>query len=565
MYCEHEASDAAAAIGVTPDAAWWHGALIYQIYPLSFCDASGDGKGDLEGIIAKLDYLTNTLGVDAIWLSPIYLSPMLDFGYDITDHCRINPIFGDMATFERLLHEAHARRLKVLLDFVPNHTSSEHPWFIEAISSRDNPRQDWYVFRDSQPGGGPPNNWLAVFSGSSWQWHESRRQWSLHSFLHEIADLNWRNPDVAKAMLDAMRFWLDRGVDGFRMDVPNHIMKHPDLPDNPPAPTDAMNTYKDMGEWSRQLQLHNKNQPEGHEVYRQMRAVLDSYGPKNPRVMLGEIHIFDWREWAQYYGEKLDEFHLPFNFGLLNPEWNAQHVRKIIEDVEAALPPGAWANWVLGNHDEPRIASRFGEARARLATMLLLTLRGVATLYYGDEIGLPQAVIPAAQARDIWAKRVPDRPDLNRDGCRTPMQWSDEPGAHFSLRDAPEPWLPITGDYATRNVASQLRDPASMLSLARALISQRRQSPALRLGAYRTITDGIAASCFAFSRGVGDDEAKIILNFTNQPQRIDLADPRLTLSISTHGPCNATPLAAGFTLRPDEGAVFLKPRREHRK
>ena len=304
----------------TTDVEWWQTGVIYQIYPRSFMDANGDGVGDLAGVIGKLDYLSDTLGVDAIWLSPFYPSPMADFGYDVSDYCAVNPLFGDLATFDELVAQAHARDLKVIIDIVPNHTSDQHPWFQESRASRDNPKRDWYVWADPAADGGPPNNWLSVFGGPAWTLDESTGQYYLHSFLPEQPDLNWRNPAVKAAMFDVYRFWLDRGVDGFRIDVAHYVMKDPELRDNPPNPNAAVEAqlFKDLGEYGNWIHVNDKGHPDVHGVYRELRAILDEYSATAPRMMVGEIHDFDLEKWAAYYGEPgKREFHQPFNFALI--------------------------------------------------------------------------------------------------------------------------------------------------------------------------------------------------------------------------------------------------------
>ena len=508
-----------------PARPWWQTGVIYQIYPRSFNDTTGNGVGDLGGVIEKLDYLSDTLGVDALWLSPFYPSPMADFGYDVADFTDVHPLFGDLADFDRLVAEARGRGLKVIVDFVPNHSSDQHPWFVESRSSRENPKRDWYVWGDPQSDGGPPNNWLSVFGGSAWTLDEATGQYYLHSFLKEQPDLNWRNSAVREAMFDAMRFWLDRGVDGFRIDVAHFIMKDPQMRDNPLNPSPDGTFYKSMGDYDAQIHLYNKGHEDIHEVFRALRRLVDTYPDERPRMTVGEIHLFDWAEWARYYGDDLDELHMPFNFSLLHADRNAAALRRLVDELEAALPEGAWPNYVLGNHDEPRLASRYGEAGSRLAAMLLLTLRGTPTLYYGDEIGMRQAGIPPEQQQDPWGRRVPG---LGRDGCRTPMAWTAEAGAGFTT--AATPWLPLHDDYPTRNVAHQSQDPASLLQLYRRLLALRKTSPALQTGRYRPL-NGVPDGCFAFLREAAGQAFLIALNFSDDPQRIALSTPgRLLLS-----------------------------------
>ncbi|RPI20325.1 MAG: alpha-amylase, partial [Actinobacteria bacterium] len=359
---------------------WWQTAVIYQIYPRSFADADGDGIGDLPGILSRIDYLAHTLQVDAIWLSPFYPSPQKDYGYDVSDYTDVNPEYGTLDDFERLVAASHERGIRVIIDYVPNHSSDRHPWFVESRSSSDNPKRDWYVWRDPAPDGGPPNNWLSLFGGSAWAWDEATGQYYLHSFLEEQPDLNWRNPAVRAAMHDVLRFWLDRGVDGFRIDVAHFIAKDPEFRDNPPAPPDDdQGPFQRLDEYRAQLHPHDKGHPDVHQYFREIRSVLDDYGD---RYSVGEIHEFDWQTWAGFYG-KGDELHHVFDFSLIHTPWKAPAIRSLIDAQEAAIPDGAWPNHVLGNHDEPRIAFRRGQPAARVAAVLLLTTRGTPTLYYG--------------------------------------------------------------------------------------------------------------------------------------------------------------------------------------
>ena len=427
---------------------WWQTAVIYQVYPRSFQDSDGDGIGDLAGIVARLPYLAE-LGVDALWLSPIFVSPMADFGYDIAGYTDIDPLFGSMADFDALLAGAHARGIKVLLDFVPNHTSDRHPWFLESRSSRSNPKRDWYIWRNGAPGGGPSNNWLSEFGGPAWAFDERTGQYYYHAFLAAQPDLNWRNVETRAAMHEVMRFWLRKGVDGFRVDVMWHLIKDDALRDNPPNPD-----YRE-GEppYRRLLPLYSADRPEVHEVVRGLRAVVDEFPA---RVLIGEIYL-PVERLAAYYGRDLAGAHLPFNFSLLETPWRAPAIAQLIDSYEAALPAGGWPNWVLGNHDRPRLATRIGPEQARVAAMLLLTLRGTPTLYYGDEIGMRQSALPPDAARDPAALHVP-----GRDGARTPMQWD---GSTFGGFSTARPWLPLAKDFTANNVARQRADPGSLLNL----------------------------------------------------------------------------------------------------
>ena len=500
---------------------WWQTGVIYQIYPRSFKDTNGNGIGDLAGIIEKLDYLREILGVDAIWLSPFYPSPMKDFGYDVSDYTDVDRMFGDLATFEELLAQAHQRQLRIIIDLVVNHTSDQHAWFRESRTSRDNPKRDWYVWVDPKPDGSPPNNWLSVFGGSAWEWDEETGQYYLHSFLKEQPDLNYRNPEVRQAMANVMRFWLDRGVDGFRLDVAHYIMKDPELRDNPIASAPRQRGHRPLYEYDTQIHLYDKGHADLHQVYREFRQVVDSYNGDWPRVTIGEVHIFDLDEWATYYGTELDEIHMPFNFKLLYSNWEAMTARAVVDELEAALPDGAWPNYVLGNHDESRLASRIGKAQARVAAMLLLTLRGTPTLYMGDEIGMENVNIPPEYIQDPPGLL---HPAFGRDPCRTPMQWDDSPKAGFSDADVERLWLPLGDDYQEVNVERALEDPGSILNLYRRLLEFRKATPALQWGEYEPV-DPVPEDCFAFTRLAEDGPTLlVVLNFSSKDRKIGVPE-----------------------------------------
>jgi glycosidase len=528
---------------------WWQTGVVYQIYPRSFKDSNGDGVGDLAGVIEKMDYLSETLAVDAIWLSPFYPSPMADFGYDVSDYIGIDPVFGDLPTFDRLVEKAHRTGLNVIIDFVPNHSSDRHAWFLESRSSRDNPKRDWYVWRDARSDGSPPNNWLSVFGGSAWEWDEATRQYYLHSFLKEQPDLNWRNPEVKQAMFDVVSFWLDRGVDGLRIDVAHAIMKDPELRDNPPRWEEGSLHHKPMGEYDRQLHLHDKGHPDVHAVYRDLRTLLDEY--ETPRMAVGEIHLYEWEPWVRYYGEALDELHMPYNFMLLNTPWTAEGVRSVVDDLEDVLPEDAWPNYVLGNHDEPRLATRYGPGQARIAAMLLLTLRGTPTLYYGDELGLQDVEIPAHKVQDPAGK---DIPVLARDPCRTPMPWDSSPSAGFSTAAPEDLWLPVNYDRDTVSVEAQMDDPTSMLSLYRGLLRLRRREPALRVGSYRTVED-VPHEVFVYLRELGERRLLVALNFSERRRHVTLEGSGKLL-LSTALDRSRESVTGGIVLRANEGLIL---------
>jgi alpha-glucosidase len=489
--------------------AWWQRATIYQIYPRSFQDSDGDGVGDLNGIAQRLDALAD-LGVDALWISPFYPSPMADFGYDISDYCDVDPLFGTLADFDRLLAAAHARNIRIIIDYVPNHTSDEHPWFRESRASRTAPKRDWYIWRDGREGG-PPNNWGSVFGGPAWTWDEATGQYYFHQFTPEQPDLNWRNPDVRQAMFDVLRFWLERGVDGFRMDVVYMIWKHPDMPDQP-----FNHVVQGANIYGAQRHLYDYNQKGIQPIIRQIREVLDAYSARDghERVGIGEIWL-SIEDLVAYYGQEGDGLHMPFNFSLMEAPWKVEAVRAAVDAYEASLPPNGWPNYVLGNHDRDRLASRIGAAQTRVAAMLLLTLRGTPTLYQGDEIGMENG--------HITEETMVDPQGLNlglaysRDKCRTPMQWSAERSAGFSQG---RPWLPISPDYSTRNVQQQRADPHSLLTLYRALLVLRRGHEELQTGSYRALPSD--PGTFVYMREQGTTRTLVALNFSDTAKAIQM-------------------------------------------
>jgi alpha-glucosidase len=522
---------------------WWERGIIYQIYPRSFMDSNGDGIGDLAGIRSRLDYL-QWLGVDAIWISPIYPSPMADFGYDISNYTDIDPIFGTLDDFDALLADAHRRDLKVLLDYVPNHTSDQHPWFLDARSSRNSAKRDWYIWRDPKPDNGPPNNWLSNFGGGAWAWEPATRQYYYHAFLKEQPDLNWRNPEVQDAMLKVLRFWLDRGVDGFRVDVMHHLVKDSEFRDNPPNPDwrPGMSPYREL------LTTYTADLPEVQEIVANFRSVIEEY---DDRMLVGEIYLPVERLMA-YYGATGKGAHLPFNFQLLRLPWNARDIAAAVERYEALLPAYAWPNWVLGNHDRSRIATRVGPAQARVAAMLLLTLRGTPTMYYGDEIGMQDVPIPVDQVEDPFEKNVPGL-GLGRDPERTPMQWSGDEHAGFTKGD---PWLPIANDYQTLNVARERDHPNSLLTLYHRLIELRRAEPALSVGEFAPLPAG--DDLMAYVRKLNERRLLIVLNFSGRAQSFNLSELqcRGSLLLTTHLDHDREELLDRLELRPDEGLII---------
>jgi alpha-glucosidase len=531
-----------------PDRPWWEGAVFYQIYPRSFLDTDGDGIGDLAGVRRRLPYLAQ-LGVDAIWLSPFYRSPMADFGYDVSDFCDVDPLFGTLDDARLLIAEAHEHGLRVIVDWVPHHTSSEHPWFVDARSSRSAAHRDWYVWRDpvgpevpgrevpgpEVPGrevparvvpGPPPNPWMSAFTGGpAWTWDHGTGQWYLHLFLPEQPDLEWHNPEVVAAMHDVVRFWLELGVDGFRVDVVHLLGKDvPTGPDPTGLPKDPQPTAYT------------------HEILRDLRRLVDSY-PRE-RMIVGEVYIMSTAAVAEFYGQG-DELHLAFNFPPLYAPWEAAAWRKRIERVREELDPRrAWPTWVLSNHDNRRHRTRYGSAaRARAAALLLLGVRGTPFLYAGEELGLSDAVVPADRVVDPGG----------RDGCRAPIPWDDSPDHGWA---GGEPWLPWPPEAVGADAATQERDPTSVLHLYRHALGIRRRSAALRHGSFRwcDAPDGV----LAWEREEGEDRIVVLVNLTDAPAvvtRVGGGDWRVALSSN---PSVAQGWMFGGDLAPSE-AVWLRP------
>lgn len=507
------------------DAPWWQSAVFYQIYPRSFA-VSGPGRphGDLAGIEARLDHLS-WLGVDAVWLSPFYRSPMDDFGYDVADHCDVDPTFGTLDDFDRLVESCHRRGLRLLVDFVPNHTSDQHPWFQAARSSRDDPHRDWYVWRDGTPDT-PPNNWRAAFTdGPAWTWDEATGQWYLHLFLPSQPDLDWSRPAVREAMHDVVRFWLDRGVDGFRVDVVHCLGKDPALPDNPPEiaaiPHSALNDV-----------------PLTHERIRELRRLVDSY--PGDRLLLGEVYLLDTDRVATYYGAG-DELHLSFNFPPMYAPWSARRWRRQIDRTRQAIDGrGAWPTWVLSNHDNQRHRTRYGgsEARARAAAFILLGLRGSPVLYAGEEIGLEDAIVPPERQLDPGG----------RDGCRAPIPWSGDPDHGWF---SPDQWLPWPPEADRRNVAAQRADERSILHLYRRLLTARRKSTALQLGDFAWLD--APEDVLAWRRRDDAGERIVVVNMGGEPAEVPVTG---TVVVASDGVGEGEPFAG--TLAGDT-AVLLAP------
>ncbi|MBI4516165.1 MAG: DUF3459 domain-containing protein [Deltaproteobacteria bacterium] len=533
---------------------WWREAVCYEIYVRSFQDSNGDGVGDLAGITQRLDYLNdgteNSLGVDALWLTPINPSPMFDFGYDVSDYCGVEPLFGTLSELDELIAEAHRRNIRIILDLVPNHTSHLHPWFRAARSSRTDARRDWYIWRDPAPDGGPPNNWASSFGGPAWSRDDATGQYYLHSFLAEQPDLNYRNPAVAAAMERVIEFWLDRGVDGFRVDVIHKMVKDAALRSNPPPAPEEEHPIKHYGG---QVHRYDEDQPEVHGIIRGWRRILERYGE---RTMVGEVYILDPQRVAAYYGNGDDELPLAFNFSFMWTPWDAAAFREQVAQVEALLPAGAQPTYVLSSHDAPRHRTRFddrvhGDARARVAALMLLTLRGTPFLYYGDEIGMQDGVIPPERICDPVGKRFPA---VGRDPCRTPMQWTAGPLAGFTT--AADAWLPLAAEHERINVAAEQRDPGSLLSFYRRLIWYRKQSPALTRGTYRALPS--TPDTFVYLRQHDGERRLIALNFAGAARTVSLPfeSGRLELSTTAAGRVTGSSITLqALALGPSEGVL----------
>jgi alpha-glucosidase len=517
---------------------WWQTGIVYQVYLRSFSDSDGDGTGDLPGLLERLDYLV-WLGVDAVWLTPIYPSPMTDFGYDVSDYRGVDKLYGTLANFDALVARAHAMHLRVILDFVPNHSSDQHEWFRESRERR-NGRAEWYIWRDATPGGGLPNNWLSNFGGPAWTWDERRGQYYYHSFLPTQPDLNWRDADVAAEMHEVMRFWLRRGVDGFRVDVMWMLVKDGEFRDDPPNPS----WHPGMSWHDRLLPVYTADRPEVHDVVAAMRAVTEEF---DDRVLIGELYLPIDRLIA-YYGSDGKGAQLPFNFQLLLlQDWSALAIADTIVHYEAALPPGAWPNWVLGNHDRSRIASRVGPAQARVAAMLLLTLRGAPTIYMGDELGMVDTPIPTDAVRDPAELREPGK-GLGRDPERTPFPWTDAPGRGFSLA---VPWLPFGADAP---LSRQLEDLGSAAHLYRRLIQLRRANPTLSEGAIEHV--GADGHMLFYTRSLDGVRFRVVLNLGGTLMGVS-GDG--IVEASTYADREGAKLRGTWGLRPNEGVVLRLP------
>ncbi len=531
---------------------WWRGAIFYQVYPRSFKDSNGDGIGDLNGIIERLDHIAS-LGVDAIWVAPFFKSPMIDFGYDVADPCDVDPMFGELADFDRLLAAAHERGLRIIIDQVPSHTSTEHPWFEESRQSRDNPKADWYVWADPRDDGTPPNNWLAIFGGGAWQWDPRRCQYYLHNFLASQPDLNFHNPEVVEAVLDNLRFWLDRGVDGFRLDAINFCYQDEQLRDNPPKPAELRTGrgFSADNPYAYQYHYHNNTQPENLAFLERVRALMDRYPGT---VTLGEVSSEDsLGTMAEYVAP--GRLNMSYSFELLTEDFSAAYIRKTVENLEQRIAAG-WACWAISNHDVERVISRWGRNRntrdmAPMLIALLCALRGSVCIYQGEELGLPEAEVSYEQLQDPYG--IAFWPNFKgRDGCRTPMPWEDTPEAGFSTA---APWLPVPENHRELAVAVQENDRDSTLNRIRRLIAWRQSQPVLKLGAIRFLD--CDEPMLMFIREHGQDQLLSCFNLSGETVSTPLPDIlEQPIPIDCPGPTLGKLCADGRIDMPAHGVLF---------
>jgi len=534
-------------------APWWRGATIYQIYPRSFLDTNGDGIGDLPGILAKLDYIA-TLSVEAIWISPFYKSPMADFGYDIADYRAVDPLFGTIADFDRIVAKAHALGLKVIIDQVLSHTSDRHAWFEESRQSRDNPKADWYVWADAREDGTPPNNWLSIFGGVAWQWEPRRGQYYLHNFLAQQPDLNFHNPDVQRASLDTLRFWLDRGVDGIRLDAINFCFHDTQLRDNPPRPRSERKAtgFKNDNPYGYQWHRYNNTQPEMLPFLEDVRALLDEYPDT---VALGEISSDDSTATVAEYTQP-GRLHMAYSFELLSSESSPAHIRATVENLKRRAPE-SWPCWTFSNHDVERVVSRWGGSTPQLPhfatqlTALLCALRGSLCVFQGEELGLAEADVPFESLRDPYG--IAFWPTFKgRDGCRTPMPWDSHDRGGFSTA---EPWLPVPPQHLALSVAAQERDASSALHGFRRLLAWRRQHPLLLTGDIEFLS--ATESVLVFKRFDASGALLAAFNLSPEPASVSLPGVTVGREIRGHGLPEGT--FANATLRlPGHGVAFFE-------
>ncbi len=519
---------------------WWHGGVFYQIYPRSYADSNGDGIGDLPGIISKLDHLAG-LGITGVWLSPVTCSPNRDWGYDVSNYRDIDPSFGTLEDLDHLVREGAARGIRILMDLVPNHTSNQHAWFVDAQSGRDSAHRDYYVWADPKPDGSPPNNWVSIFGGPAWELDEASGQFYLHNFEAQQPDLNWWSDDVRREFDDIVRFWWDRGVAGFRIDVCNMMIKDKELRDNPPATEDDPIEQQFMGV----RYVYNSDRPEAHDILRHWRTIADTYEPQ--RLLIGETNVETLERLSLFYGDGHNELHGGFNFQFMHAPLEAAKMREVVEGTEALLPEGSWPTWHGSNHDFSRLATRWAggdPAKVKVALLILLTLRGTPFLYAGDEIGLPDADLPKERLLDPIGVRF--YPYAGRDGERTPMVWDGGPNGGFS-EPGVRTWLPMT-DPGACNVADQVGDPTSVLECCRRFIAARTASDDLAVGSYTSLPS--PAETWVYRRG---EATTVLLNMSDGP--VSFPGVRGSVRVATDHALEGRPVADGLELTAWSGAV----------
>jgi alpha-glucosidase len=527
---------------------WWHGASVYHIYPRSFYDANGDGIGDLKGIIKKLDYLNgkpDSLGVNAIWISPFYPSPMADFGYDVSDYCDVDPLFGTLRDIEVLVEEAHKRDIRVIIDFVPNHSSKNHPWFKDSSSSIDNPKRDWYIWKNPQPDGSPPNNWKSVFGGSAWELDKKTNQYYLHTFLASQPDLNWDNPEVREEMKRAIRFWLDMGVDGLRVDAVSWLSKDQKFRDDPMNPN-----YREGIDDPYHTVVHSFSSL-GQHLFDYLNEIIDTAGEYSDRFVITEAYPDspgDINHYLHFYGKIRLDICAPFNFECHRLPWDASTYRGFIDMYQQALLPGQPAVYNMGNHDKTRLATRIGKESARTAAMMLMTLPGMPFIYYGDELGMEDVVVPKEKVKDPFA--APD--GTGRDVVRTPMQWNGTHNGGFSNK---EPWLPLSKDFRALNTDTQDKDEKSLLNLYKRLLRLRNNVRTMKFGSYWSLSLG--DNIYGFVRENDMERYLVILNFSNQDTVAVSKAIRGVIRLSTYmDKKQYERVYGGVKLRPHEGLII---------
>jgi alpha-glucosidase len=526
---------------------WSLGSIVYHVYVRSFQDSNNDGIGDLQGLISRIPHIAS-LGANALWLSPIYLSPQADFGYDVADYTAIDPVYGTLQEFDELVSESHKRGIRVLMDYVPNHTSIEHNWFKESRASLHNPKRDWYIWKSPQKDGSLPNNWLSIFGGPAWEFDEITGEYYLHTFDKGQPDLNWRNPEVVDAMLQVLRFWLDRGVDGFRVDVPYHMFKDELFRDEPSNPNYIPGVHS---EYESLLHIHTSWLPESFTMMTRFVEVLQEY---DHTLMVSEA----WgtmQDLVKLYKSVGWKYYMPFNFSLMTVPWTADLQKKYIDTYDRELGDAYMPCYVLGNHDRQRVASRLGLEQARVAAMLELTLRGIPFLYYGEEIGMTDAKIEKQQVLDPFEINSPGL-GLGRDPQRTPMQWDNSTYAGFTRG---KPWLPVNENYTMQNVIVQESEQSSFFSLYKLLIKLRKHHEALRIGSYTPVASPVD-NVLVFLREYDSERILVILNFDGKEKDVTLSQfnkGKLLVSASMKEPENETITFTNLKLPGNEGYICL--------